>query len=97
MKVIPEPIEFDWDEGNTRKNEKHGVGDKEAEESFFDDEKATFKDIVHSHGEERFRIIGKTNSGRILFIAFTIRSNKVRIISARNINKKEISLYEKTA
>lgn len=94
MRAISEPIEFDWDEGNIGKNEKHDVEDKEAEEAFFDKQKATFKDTVHSQGEERFRIIGKTNSGRLLFVAFTIRRSKVRIISARDINKKELPLYE---
>jgi uncharacterized protein len=87
-------VEFDWDKGNTSKNVKHKVEDKEAEEAFFDEAKKTFKDHVHSGKEERFRIVGKTKKGRILFIVFTIRKNKIRIISARDINRKEVRLYE---
>jgi len=88
-------FEFDWDKGNSGKNTKHRVEDKEAEEAFFDKAKKTFKDRVHSGQEERFRIVGKTKKGRILFIVFTIRKNKIRIISARDINRKEVGLYEK--
>lgn len=95
MKVVKDVLEFDWDEGNTGKNLKHNVADKESEEVFFDERRFIFKDYVHSKGEERFRILGKTKKGRLLFVAFTIRRTKVRIISARDINKKEVYLYEK--
>ena len=88
-------VEFEWDKGNVGKNKKHRVEDKEAEEVFFDNKKFIFKDVIHSKKEERFRIIGTTKQGRLLFIVFTIRNKKVRIISARNINKKEVFLYEK--
>jgi len=90
-------VEFEWDKGNTGKNIKHNVEDKEVEEAFFDKAKKTFKDRVHSGQEERFRIVGKTKKGRILFIVFTIRKNKIRIISARDINRKEVRLYEEKA
>ena len=88
MKVIKESLEFEWDKGNIGKNQKHKVGDKEAEEIFFNGEKFTFKDKVHSQGEERFRVLGKTRGERLLFVVFTKRGRKIRIISARNINKK---------
>ncbi|OGK26330.1 hypothetical protein A2954_06200 [Candidatus Roizmanbacteria bacterium RIFCSPLOWO2_01_FULL_37_12] len=97
MKTIKKAVEFDWDKGNVEKNLKHDVTDKEAEEVFFDEKRYIFKDKIHSGNEERFRILGKTNLGRLLFIAFTIRKNKIRIISARDINKKEVYLYEKKA
>ncbi len=88
-------FEFQWDKGNISKNKKHNVTDEEAEEVFFDKNKLILKDILHSAGEERFRIIGKTKKGRLMFVAFTKRDNKIRIISARDINKKEVHLYEK--
>jgi len=95
MLTIKEPIEFLWDKGNIDKNWiNHKVTDTECEEVFFDKNKKTFKDKLHSKNEERFRIIGKTRGRRILFVVFTIRKNKVRIISARGINKKEVKLYE---
>lgn len=90
-------LEFEWDEGNIGKNKKHDVEDREAEEVFLDEYKKTFKDHLHSAREERFRIIGKTKKGKLLFIAFTIRKTKIRIISARKVNKKEVYLYEETA
>lgn len=97
MKVDKSVLEFEWDEGNIGKNKKHKVEDKEAEEVFIDPNKKIFKDHLHSNGEERFRIVGRTKKERLLFIAFTLRKRKIRIISARNINKKEVYLYEETA
>ena len=94
MRIFKKPLLFDWDNGNINKNLKHGITDKEAEECFFDTKKRTFKDKLHSKGEERFRVIGKTKKGRLLFIAFTIRNERIRTISARDINKKEVKLYE---
>jgi uncharacterized protein len=95
MTTLEKCLEFEWSKGNIGKNIKHSVGDREAEEVFFDKKKKIFKDILHSKKEERFRIIGKTKTGRILFVVFTVRQNKVRIISARDLNKKEVRLYEK--
>ena len=92
------PVVFVWDEGNLNKNwKKHEVENQEAEEVFFDKDKKTFKDKLHSEKEERFRIIGKTKKNRLLFVVFTVRSKEIRIISARDINKKEVYLYEKNA
>ena len=87
-------IEFEWDKGNIGKNKKHNVEDREAEEVFFDKKRFLFKDKIHSGIEERLRIIGKTKGKRLLFIVFTKRKSKIRIISARDINKKEVYLYE---
>lgn len=96
--TIKEPIEFIWDKGNKDKNWlKHKITNRECEEIFFDENKKTFKDKLHSGGEERFRIVGKTKKQRLLFVVFTMRRNKVRVISARDINKKEVYLYEKKA
>ncbi len=97
MKILNKVIEFNWNKGNIQKNMKHNVNDKETEEVFFDKKRYIFKDKLHSNNEERFRIIGKTKRQRLLFIVFTIRGNKIRIVSARDINKKEVYLYEKKA
>lgn len=98
MATIREPIGFVWDKGNIDKNwKKHKVPNKECEETFFDKNKRIFKDKLHSGKEERFRIVGKTKKNRLLFIVFTIRNRKVRVISARDINKKEVHFYEKSA
>lgn len=87
-----------WDKGNLDKNWlKHQVLTSESEEIFYDDSKIILKDILHSNTEDRFIILGKTKKNRLLFIAFTKRNNKIRIISARNADKKEKKLYEKNA
>ena len=97
MVVLPKPVIFQWDKGNIDKNwTKHKVTNKECEEIFFDKDKKVAKDIFHSKKEERYIILGKTKKGRVLYTVFTIRNNKIRVISSRNINRKEIKLYEKT-
>lgn len=95
MRTKRDIYEFDWDRGNKEKNIKHGVEDIESEEVFFDKDKFIFKDILHSKDEERFKVLGKTKKERLLFVVFTKRRNKIRIISARDIKKKEVYLYEK--
>lgn len=93
--ILKKPLEFDWDKGNIGKNIKHHVEDKEAEEVFFDKKKVIYKDVFHSQKEERFIVIGKTKKGRLLYVVFNMRGEKIRIISARDINKREVRLYEK--
>lgn len=98
MKEYSEPIVFIWDKGNKDKNWiKHQVADKECEEIFFDKNKKIYKDKLHSAKEERFILLGKTKNNRLLYVVLTIRNKKIRIISARDINKKERKLYEKAA
>jgi len=86
---------FEWDTGNKGKNfTRHEVTDEECEEVFFDQNKNILRDILHSKKEERYILMGKTKKSRLLFIVFTIRKDKVRIISSRDLNKKEHKLYE---
>ena len=86
---------FEWDRGNIDKSyQKHRITPNEAEEVFLDEDILLLEDIKHSRQEERFEAIGKTIKGMILFLAFTIRRNKIRIISARATNKKERRQYE---
>jgi len=93
-----ESIEFQWDEGNSDKNWlKHQVSTSECEEIFFDDQKITLKDVLHSEKEKRLIIFGRTKKQRLLFVVYTKRNNKVRIISARDADKKEKKIYEKNA
>ncbi len=86
---------FEWDEGNDVKNwSKHDVTTFECEEVFFHQPLALASDEKHSKRETRFRALGKTTSGRWLFIAFTVRKDKVRIISARDMTKGEAREYK---
>lgn len=92
---IPEPIEFEWDKGNIDKNfKKHGITNEEAEEVFLN-EPLISEDKKHSRAERRYQCLGITDKKERLFVSFTVRNNKVRVISARNMNKKEKSVYEK--
>ena len=95
MKLLDNVSEFEWDSGNRGKNfKKHGVTDEECEEAFFDERKKILKDILHSGKEKRYILLGKTKKERLLFLVFTIRKSKVRVISARDLNKREKKLYE---
>ncbi len=88
---------FNWDDGNSRKNEKHGVSMAESEQVFFNAPLLTLEDSEHSYQEPRFHALGKTDDGRQLHITFTIRHHreKIRIISARDMHRKERAVYEK--
>ena len=89
-------INFDWDDGNARKNEKHGVSMAEAEQVFFNEPLLVIADTRHSQGEPRLHALGKTDEGRTLHITFTLRNvgGKIRIISARDMHRKERAIYE---
>ena len=88
---------FDWDSGNSRKNEKHGVSMAEAEQAFFNAPLLVLGDLTHSDHEQRFHALGKSNEGRQRHITFTLRHNdeKIRVISARDMHRKERVIYEK--
>lgn len=95
-RILKDVSGFEWDTGNRNKNLiKHNVTNEECEEIFFDQKKIIMKDIVHSENEERYTLIGQTKQKRLLHTIFTIRRNKIRIISARDLNKKYLRLYEK--
>jgi uncharacterized DUF497 family protein len=90
---------FDWDQGNTRKNEKHGVSMAEAEQVFFNAPLLVLEDPKHSSQERRFHALGKTDDRRLLHITFRLRSRgeMIRVISARDMHRKEGAIYEKAA
>jgi uncharacterized DUF497 family protein len=88
---------FEWDEGNLLKNwEKHGVSAPECEQVFFNKPLITGRDKKHSQQETRFFALGQTDTERLLFVVFTIRNGLIRVISARNMNRKERKVYEKS-
>lgn len=100
MKILPEPLAFQWDKGNIFKNaKKHNVTVQEAEEVFVNDQFIIAEDTKHSENEQRFYGLGQTKTGqtktgRRLFVAFTIRAKTIRVISIRDMKKKERSVYE---
>jgi uncharacterized protein len=95
LDVLKGVIGFDWNEANIEHIAEHDVTPDEAEEVFSDEDNVLDEDIEHSIVEKRFLIIGKTEKGRLLYQIFTRRGDKIRVISSRDINKKEVHLYEK--
>jgi uncharacterized protein len=89
-------IGFDWDEGNSRKNEKHGVSKPEIEQVFLNMPHLLAEDTKHSKGEPRFHALGRTDLDRWLHITFTERGkgSLIRPISARAMSRKERAVYE---
>ena len=86
--------EFDWDAHNIRKNRvRHGVEYTEAEEVFLDCGIRLLPDPTHSASEERYIVLGKTKTERCLFVAFIRRKGRIRVISARDMSKKERKVY----
>ena len=86
---------FQWDEGIAEKNwEKHRVSRFECEHLFFNEPFLVLKDEEHSQNESRYYALGKTNRNRELFIVFTIRDDQIRVISARDMSRRERRYYE---
>jgi uncharacterized protein len=89
---------FDWDAGNERKNLKHEVSMAETEQVFFNQPLLLLEDAAHSQTEPRFHALGHTNEDRLLHISFTLRASNtlIRVISARDMSKKERQIYEQS-
>ena len=85
---------FDWDDGNAQKSwARHGVTQAEAEEVFFNRPVLMADDERHSGTERRFALLGQTNAERLLSVVFTLRRDRVRVISARPMSRKERAQY----
>jgi uncharacterized DUF497 family protein len=85
---------FDWDAGNVEKNVlRHGVTRSEAEEVFFIAPIVLVEDAKHSVAELRFLLFGPTGAGRLLTAAFTVRRQRIRIISVRDMSRQERRRY----
>lgn len=95
MKILPDPIEFEWDEGNIDKSIiKHDVSNQEAEEVFNNEPKYILKSRRSSITEKRYMLWGATNKDRQLTVIFTLRNSRIRVVSARPISRKERRNYE---
>jgi len=89
---------FQWDEGNALKSAaKHGVTQGEAEQVFFNVPLLVAEDLGHSQAERRLHALGNTDAGRRIHITFVLRSGLIRVISARDMSRKERSQYEQKA
>jgi uncharacterized protein len=85
---------FDRDEANQNKNwYKHRVSVAECEQVFFNDNLWAKPDETHSADELHFHALGQTDVGRLIFIVFTLRGTRIRVISARDVHRKEREAY----
>lgn len=94
MEILRQCTGFDWDQGNIDKNWlKHKVSPTECEQVFFNHPLVIQDDAKHSKTEKRFYALGRTDLKRTLFVVFTVRENLIRVISARNMSRKEREVY----
>ena len=93
-KMLSQCEGFEWNDGNINKNWlKHKVSPAECEQLFFNRPLIIQDDIKHSEVEKRFYALGRTDSKRTLFIVFTVRNKRIRVISARDMSRKEREVY----
>jgi uncharacterized DUF497 family protein len=87
---------FQWDAGNIDKNwERHAVTQGECEQIFFNRPILIAPDSKHSERERRYAALGQTTAGRPLTVVFTVRGDLIRVISARDMSRRERSHYER--
>ena len=87
---------FDWDDGNRQKSsKKHAITQAEAEQIFANSPLLIVEDVKHSGLEQRYQALGKSFGERLLFVAFTLRQTgtKIRVISVRDMSRKERAIY----
>ena len=85
---------FAWDAGNRGKNVKHRVSDEECEEVFFKLPLVWGPDEAHSQQEARYYVLGQTTAARRLLVVFTLRGTQIRVISARDMTRRERRFYD---
>jgi uncharacterized DUF497 family protein len=92
---VPDPENFDWDDGNRNKNLKHGLSCEEIESLFRQDQFIFAGRIIEpAHTEWRGLILGQADSGRALTLIFTRRGERLRPISCRPMREGERRFYE---
>ena len=93
---IAQTTGFEWNVGNLEKNwHKRQVSAAECEQVFFNQPLVAAPDVAHSQQEVRFFALGQTDLGRLLFVVFTLRGTMIRVISARDMSRKERKVYER--
>jgi len=91
-------VGFEWDRGNADKNwQKHRVTRAEAEQVFFNRPILILPDERHSKTEPRYALLGQTNDGRLLTEVFTMKGKLIRVISARDMHRRERRFYEQAS
>jgi uncharacterized DUF497 family protein len=94
-KGLSKSVGFEWDQANAQKIwKKHRVSPFECEQIFFHRPLVVADDLQHSQGESRYYVLGRTDDRRLLFLVFTIRRNRIRVITARDMSRKERRVYQ---
>jgi uncharacterized DUF497 family protein len=85
---------FEWDKhAALKKWGEHRVAPQECEGVLFNSPLVVGSDLKHSAGEPRYYCLGGTDAGRMLYLVFTVRGSLIRVISARDVNRKEKEVY----
>ena len=84
---------FDWDDANIHNWERHRVTPEDAEVISFHQPLIVRSHIGHSNSKKRFYALEQTVRGQLMFAAFTIRGSMIRIISVREMHRKERGIY----
>lgn len=93
--LLAEATGFEWDDGNASKVvSRHGVEPGECEQAFFSEPFLVSFDETHSKVEYRWRALGRTSGDRWLFLVFTVRKKLIRVVAARDMNRKERMRYD---
>jgi uncharacterized protein len=88
---------FEWDTGNAEKIwQRHRVTSVECEELFLNRPLIVEADAAHSASEERLYALGQSDQGRLMFVAFAVRERLIRVISARDMSRRERRIYNLT-
>ena len=89
-------IKFEWDENKNKSNrKKHSVWFEEAQQVFDDPNAILYFDKDHSTDEDRYILLGSSNTRLLVVIHVQINNKTIRLISARKATKKEKVTYEK--
>ena len=95
LDILLECVGFEWNKANIEKNWlKHKVTPSECEQVFFNHPLMVDDDQKHSKKENRYYVLGQTDTKRFIFLVFAIRGNLIRVISARNMSRKERRVYQ---
>lgn len=87
-------VGFEWDAGNAPKLwERHQVTVGECEQVFFNTPLVVADDPRHSQTEARWAALGRSDGSRLLVVVFTLRGDRIRPFSARDMNRKERMRY----